>query len=115
MDLYNFLTTIQSRLGVPITQAEKESMVGTLRVAGYDDLSNPADVESAIRVVTRLFQRKEAALVESASKKASAFGAIKDLNAKGLCGKCKGKMSTVKLANSEEANYCPTCRVTLWK
>lgn len=125
MDLYAFMSLVQERLEIPMSQGEKEKYVGTLKSAGYRDLNSKEDLSSALKVVTALIEKKRSRLerlastkvaaVEAASDKKSKFNELDQLNKKGLCGKCKSPMETVKLADLEEANYCTACRVTLWK
>lgn len=118
MDLYSFVRVVAERSGLNLSQADRERLVGTLRTAGFSEtLTTKRDKAQALAVVTAQINRATTRLRTAAAPKQGAdlFRTIQQLNSEKLCGKCKGKTESVKLASNEEANYCPTCRATLWK
>ena len=118
MDLYSFVRIVTERAGLTISQADRERLVGTLRVSGFTEtLVSEADKAQALAIITAKLQRAAATLRVAAAPKQGAelFKTIQQLNSEQLCGKCKGKTESVKLANNEAVNFCTTCRCTLWK
>lgn len=123
LDLYTFADRTAVELGLSIPQATKEKIIGSLRVAGYTFIETDQDkkiatgifVTQARKLMAKAEARKASLKTADAQNPKDKFSEIQNLNGKGLCGKCKKPMTNAKLADGEAINFCPTCRVTLWK
>lgn len=123
MDLYTFADNLSASLGLSVTQGVKEQIISSLRTAGYTSINSDQDEKIATKIFINHARKlmaknkKRTAALKDATKAnpKDRFNELRDLNAKGLCGKCKKPMTTAKLRDGEEVNFCQSCRVTLWK
>jgi len=126
MTLYEFVALAADRADVQLTHSAKEKIVGSLKVAGFENLKNEKDRQTAFIIVSKRIAKiieipklRKASIVTAASPKsgASAFEAIKEMRDKGICPKCKTdkNVSYPKIRKGEEVMYCSTCRAVLWK
>lgn len=122
MDLYTFASMTASEMGYSIDQPTQERIISSLRVAGYTKIETPEDERIAQRIFIQQAKKLERLSKANRFRKASVtanpkdeFARLKELNDKGQCGKCKKPMTTAKLDDGEEVNFCDSCKVTLWK
>lgn len=117
MDLYDFVRIIAERSDLNLPQRERERLVGTLRSAGFSEsLRSRRDKEQALAVISSQLHHSRTERVAASTKQGSElFRAIQELNRTARCGKCQGSTETAKLASGEEVNFCPKCRVVMWK
>ncbi len=114
-----------------------ERLVGSLRVSGFtEQLTSEKDISLASDIVRNKIVAYRKHLAKAYAKdyidknlKTAAAGAttavaadntsekfleIEALMKKGKCPRCKTSMTPVKLRRYEAANFCSSCRTTVW-
>ena len=81
-----------------ITQSRKNTIVASIQQAA---MGAPMSEQAIINTIEKLLQHKPTSM----------FAYSSDTK----CSKCQGKMETVFVYDSRQADYCPRCRIALPK
>lgn len=110
---YDLVRQRARQRGLDIDRRDVERIAGTLRIAGVGPLDDYKNAKTAAAIVDRELANHAVRRVRNSSQRtASTKGNLRE--ARGQCPNCQAAMSTVKLADYEEAMYCNSCRATLW-
>jgi len=129
MNIYQFVKDTCSEQNPSINTAEVQTLVGTLRSAGFQDelrpielvlvrqlvlsrLAKPQVRTAAVQTADADIRKAPTVMVPMTSQ--ARFDEIDALRGKNLCPRCKKGTEVVKLSNYQPSRYCKKCRVALW-
>ena len=123
MNIYSYIRKFAKDSEVKLTDEDVARLASVLKTAGFRGevpetelhLANPILAKRIGRIVGAAPDKVRTADTELAGiRDEQSFKKIDALVKQGKCARCGKPTDKVKLANYEEAFYCPECRTVLW-